>query len=222
MGQTRYPSKSWVFRSHFFFKARQHSQKQLYLKCKVCRILYRMVRTPLLTKPYLCIQPRLQSPLKICSFISVNFHLLIPPLLVLKIIPKIPTNNPFLYTSAPQFLTSLFSVQPLQQSTPNIYPLPWPFSRFWLRQRIRDLWDLVGSLVGSLVRTDTLLISLFLKVWTMMTGLAITDYSSFRLKKLVYCRCGKPSSPPSLLTTPSPPSLLTIQSTFSINYARNC
>ena len=59
-----------------------------------------MVGVSSFSQPYLCIQPPLQSPPKICSSFSVNFHLPIPPLLFNKIIITIPTNTTFLYTSA--------------------------------------------------------------------------------------------------------------------------
>ena len=59
--------------------------------------------------------------------------------------------------------------------------LPQPFSQFMVRRRTREL--------GSLVRNDTDLISpFFLKVWTVIMGLTITDSSSLRLRKLVYSR----------------------------------
>ena len=79
-----------------------------------------------------------------------------------------------------QFCTTSF----LLRTIPTIYTknifLP-PVSQFRLDQGTRDL--------GNLVRTDTVLISpFFLKVWTAMTGLTITDSSLLRLRKLVYCR----------------------------------
>ena len=80
-----------------------------------------------------------------------------------------------------QFCTTSF----LRTTIPTIYTknifLPQPFSQFRLHQGTREL--------GNLVRTDTVLISpFFLKVWTAMTGLAKTDSSLLRLRKLVYCR----------------------------------
>ena len=39
----------------------------------------------------------------------------------------------------------------------------------------------------------------FLKVWAVITGLAITNSLSLRFRKLVYCRYNKPSNPPSLI-----------------------
>ena len=49
---------------------------------------------------FLYIQSTLQSPPKNSSPTSVIFHIPIPPLLFHKIILIIPTNSPFLYTSA--------------------------------------------------------------------------------------------------------------------------
>ena len=100
MGQTRYPSKIWVFKSRFSFKVRQHGQQQLYLQCKVCWILYKMIGTPSFSQPYLYIQPTPQSPQKTRSSTSVSSHVAITPLLVHKIVPTIPTNNLLLYTFA--------------------------------------------------------------------------------------------------------------------------
>ena len=100
MGQTRYPSKTWVFKSRFSFKIRQHSLQQPYLQHKVWGILYKMVSAPSFSQPYLCIQPPLQSQPKIWSSTSANFHLPILALLFNKIILTIPTNTRYLYTSA--------------------------------------------------------------------------------------------------------------------------
>ena len=63
-------------------------------------ILYKMVNALSFSQPYLCKQPPLQSPLKIRFPTSAIFQLPIPPLLVHKIIPTVPTSIPFLYTSA--------------------------------------------------------------------------------------------------------------------------
>ena len=100
MGKSCYPSKSWVFNSRFSFKVRQHGQQEHYTQYNVCCAFYRMVCAPSLSQPYLCIQPPLQSPPRIRSSISVNFCLPIPSLLVDKIILTVPSNTPFLYTSA--------------------------------------------------------------------------------------------------------------------------
>ena len=57
-------------------------------------------RWSLISNSYLCIQPPLQSPPKIYSSTSANFHLSITPLLVHKTIHTIPTNTSIVYTSA--------------------------------------------------------------------------------------------------------------------------
>ena len=41
--------------------------------------------------------------------------------------------------------------------------------------------------------------TIFLKVWTVITQLTINESLWLRLIKLVYCRCGKPSNPPSFI-----------------------
>ena len=63
-------------------------------------ILYKMVCAISFWKSYLCIQPSLQSPPKICYPTSASFHIPIQTLLAHKIIFTIPTNTPFLYTPA--------------------------------------------------------------------------------------------------------------------------
>ena len=88
------------------------------------------------------------------------------------------------------FLSLSFCLQPFQPSMPKI------FSQFKLRQGPSEL----GSLVGSLLRTYTVVISPFyLKVWVVITGLTITDSQWVRPRKLIYCSCGKPSNQTSLI-----------------------
>ena len=70
------------------------------------------------------------------------------------------------------------------QSTPNVLSLPqFPYQQFSqcrLRQGTREL--------ESLVRTNTVLISLFfLKLRTVITGFKTTDSLSLRLRKFFYC-----------------------------------
>ena len=140
-----------------------------------------MVSAPSFSKPYLCIQPPLQFPLKIRSSASGNFHLPILLLLVHKIIPTIPNNSPFLYTSAIFYLLIFAYNQPSQQSIAKISSLPQPLSQFSLHQGTREL--------GCLFGTDIILTShFFLKVWTVTTGLTITGSLSLRIINLVYCR----------------------------------
>ena len=107
------------------------------------------------------------------------FSQLSPPYSTLTI-PSLQSSKTFLSSITQQFFTS-FCVQTSQHSTPKLFSLPQSFSQFRLRQRTKEL--------SSLVRNDTVLISpFFLKVWTMVTGLTITDSLSLRLIKLVYCR----------------------------------
>ena len=116
------------------------------------------------SQPYLRMQPTLQSPPKIRSSTSFNSHLPILPLLVHKIVLTIPTNNSFLYTSAISHLP-LFSYNHLN----NLHQKYFPTSTM-------EPGSLVRRLVGSIVKTDTVLISPFyIKVWTVITGLPITE-----------------------------------------------
>ena len=180
MVQTRHPSKSWFFKNCFSFKFRQHGKQQLYLQYKVSWILYKLVVAPSFSKPYLCIKPMLQSPPNYSSSTSVRFHL--PPLLNHKIILTIPTNTPFLYTSAifHHFLRTII---------PTIYTkgisLSQPFHQFRLCQGTRELGHCVNLPL--------------VKVWTVITGLTITDSLLLRIIQLGYCRCGKSFHPPSLI-----------------------
>ena len=116
---------------------------------------------------------------KIFDSTSVNIHLPISPLIFNKSIRTIPLTLPPLYRS--NFSPTYFCVQPSEQSTSKIFSVHDLFSQFRLRQRTTELWSLVSKY--------TALTSLFfLKVWTVITGLNITDFLSFRLIKLVYCR----------------------------------
>ena len=101
MGQTRYPSKSWAFKSCFYFKFRQHGQQQLYLQYKLSWILYKIVGAPLFSQPLLFIQPPLhhitistKNPLPFFSKFSSPSSTV-----VYKIILEIHTKIPCLYTS---------------------------------------------------------------------------------------------------------------------------
>ena len=109
-----------------------------------------MVGAPSFSQPYLCIQPPLQSPTKILSSISVNFHLYFLHLFFNKIILTIHTNASFPYTAA-VFSTSYFCVQPSQQCTSKMFSLPQPFSQLRLRQRIKEVWSFVRILNLSLL-----------------------------------------------------------------------
>ena len=110
----------------------------------------------------------------------VNFHLPIPLLLVHKIIYKNPINTTFLYTSA-IFHLPIFA---------HNYPSNLQQRYFPCFSHLANLGCILGTReLESLVTTDTVWISpFFLKVWTVITGLTITDFLLLRLRKFVYCR----------------------------------
>ena len=108
-----------------------------------------MLGAPSFSQPDLCIQPTLQSQPRNSFSTSANSHLRIPLLFT-----KSSLQSPLILpVSIPQqFFTSLCA-QPSQQFTPKMFYLPQSFRQFRLRQQTREL--------GSLLRTDTVLISLF-------------------------------------------------------------
>ena len=67
----------------------------MYLHCKVCWTLRKIVGALSFSQPYLYIQPPIQSP---SNFFSANSHLPNPFVTVRKISLAIPTNTPFFYT----------------------------------------------------------------------------------------------------------------------------
>ena len=109
-------------------------------------------------------QPLLQSPPKIRSSTSVNFHLPIRPLPFNKIILTIPTNTLFLYISA------IFNLPIFKCNHPsNLHQIYFPY----LLQETKEPW--------SLARNDTVSIcSFFLEVWTVIAGITIPDSLSLR------------------------------------------
>ena len=124
----------------------------------------------------------LQSPQKTCFCSSVNFHLPIQPWLHYKNILASPNNNstPFLSASA-IFHLPIFGYNYFNNQHKKVFSLRQSFSQFRLWQGTRKL--------GSLVRTETFLIStFFLKVRTVIPGIIITDFLSLMLKILVHCR----------------------------------
>ena len=120
---------------------------------------------------------------------SVNFHIPILVLLVQKSSLQSPLTLP---SSIPQqFPTSFFLRTTISTSyTKNIFPISTNLPIHTKGPEVRNL--------GSLLRTGTVLISPFF-VWTVKTGLTITDSLLLRLWILVYFRSGKPSNPPSLI-----------------------
>ena len=122
MGQTFYPSKSWVFKSHFPFKVRQHCQRQLYLQYKVCWILYRMVSAPSFSQPSnnsLCIQCACNHSCSLYQKYFSLFQLMFTSLFH----PSFFTNSSLQSTQtlpSSNFPPPYFSIQPSQQSTPKM------------------------------------------------------------------------------------------------------
>ena len=165
MGQTHYPSKSWVFERRFSFKVRQHGKKQLSLQYKVCWI-YKMVGAPYFSQTYLYILST-KSPSKINSSISANFYIPIPPYLFTK--PSLRSQLTLAFSILQQFFTSLF----LRTAIPAI-PTPKTFS-------LTQPWE---SLDDRLCFN----LSLLPWSWTGTKELTITDSLSLRLSKLMYCR----------------------------------
>ena len=98
MGQTHYPSKSWVLRVVSLAKLDIMVNWNLIFNTKLD--LYKMVVAPQCSQPYLCTKPPIHSPQKILSSTSANFHLPISCLLVPKAILTTATNTPFPYASA--------------------------------------------------------------------------------------------------------------------------
>ena len=116
----------------------------------------------------------MQSPLKIRSSTSVNFHHAVSLLLFNQIIPTTCSNTP---SSIPQqFFTYLFLRTTIPAIyTKNIFSTPGHSANSGcIKEGTKEIWNLV--------RNDTVLISpFFLKVWTMISGFTITDSLSFRL-----------------------------------------
>ena len=124
--------------------------------------------------PYNLHTPTTSTKNSFLYFSQFSLFLPMSPLFVDKIILAVPANIPFYYSTT-VFHFPAFYIQPSQKSTPKTFSLPQALVQFRMSQRTREL--------GSLVRTDTVLISpFFLKAWKMITGLTIADSLSLRLK----------------------------------------
>ena len=122
-----------------------------------------MLGAPSFSQPCLCIQPSLQSPTKSVSLLQSIFTSLFHPCFSTKSSLQSPLT----------LLLYLSNVSPPNNLHQKIFFLSQPFIQFRLRQGTKK--------IGSLVRNDTVLIFPFLlKVWTVITGLTITDFLSFR------------------------------------------
>ena len=172
MFQARYPSKSWVFLSKLGNTLNNNSiliQNMLNsLRNNKCSF----ISTTLLvhtTTPTISI--------KVLSSTSVNFHHFVTPLLFNKTISAINTNTPFLYTAV-YFFFPIFA---------HSYPSNWHQKCFsclshWASPSFVKRQRSYGVLWGFLISL------FFFKVWTMITGLTITNSLLLRLKKLVCYR----------------------------------
>ena len=159
--------KSWVFKTHLSINVRQHGQQCIQNSLQSGRrsLLFTIIYT--YNHPYNFYQ---KDFLLLHSTFTSLFH---PYVLIKSSLQSALT----LPSSTPLY----FCVQLSQQSTKKISSLHQPFSQFRLRQSTKELW--------SLMRNDTILISpFFLKVWTVITGLTITNFLSLRVTKLMYCR----------------------------------
>ena len=137
---------------------------------------------------------------KLRSSTIVNFHLPILPLLVHRIIFTIPTNSLFLYASTILHLRNFAYTHPN-----NLHEKYFSYLSHLANSGCANGPGGLG--VYHCLRTNTVLISaFFLKVWTVITGLTITDSLSLRLRKFevvvsdeVACNQNhKLSNPPSL------------------------
>ena len=191
MGQTRYQSKSWVFKNRFSFKVMQHDKEQLYLQYKVCRILYKMVSAPSISQHCLCMQPMLQYPLKNRSSTSVNFHLLFHPCLF----PKSSLQSPL--TSPSSMLQQFFTPPPfLRTTSPTIYTKNiFPNSTILpIYAASKDL----GAMKSCKDWRCFILSLFFFKVCTVITVLTITD------SLFLWCIADVANHPIQLLSCPQP------------------
>ena len=148
-------------------------------------MIYKMVDAPSFSQPYLRYNLSQETVFLLQPILTSLFHSYL--------FTKSSLQSPLILpVSIPQqFFTSLCA-QPSQQFTPKMFYLPQSFRQFRLRQQTREL--------GSLLRTDTVLISLFfVQVWAVITGLTITNSLSHRFRKFIHCSCGKPSNPLSLV-----------------------
>ena len=138
---------------------------------------------------------RLQSPPKTVPLLQSMFASLFNPYLFTKSSLQYP-----LYLSS--FQTSLLLPTPIPIIYTKIFSLTQPFCYFSLRQRTREL--------GNLVKSDTILISyFFLKVSEVIAGLTITDF--FYKGSEYWCIAGVSnhtiqliSYPPSIVITSKP------------------
>ena len=150
-----------------------------------------MIGAPSFSQSILWIQPTRQCLPRNSSSSSVNFHFPILPLLVQIIILTIPTNTPFLYNSA-IFHFPLFAYK----HTNNLHQKYFPSNILPIQAASRDQgvmeycenWHCFNlSLLPQSMVSDS-------RAHSQSLILYRSD-----LKKVIHCRCGKPSNPLSLI-----------------------
>ena len=175
MGQTRYPSKSWIFKSRFSFNARQHAS---------LFPIQNMLSSPQtvgdasFSQPCLCRQLPLKSLPKIRSSTLVNFHLPIPPLFTKSSLQP-PFNTSFCYTSGISHLPSIASSQPNILHQKHLHYL----------NHLANSGCLNGTgATDSREDWHCCNLSLVSQSMIVIIGLTTTNCLLYRLIKLVYCR----------------------------------
>ena len=131
-----------------------------------------MVAVPSFSQVYLCIQQPYNLHQNSFPLPQSTFNLLSHPYFWIKSSLKSTLTLP---SSIPQHFFTFFSF--LCTTAPKIFFLPQSLSQFSLHQRTKELWTL----------TRICNLSIFLKVWTVITTLTITGFLSLRLRKWLYC-----------------------------------
>ena len=150
-----------------------------------------MIGAPSFSQSILWIQPTRQCLPRNSSSSSVNFHFPISPLLVQIIILTIPTNTPFLYNSA-IFHFPLFAYK----HTNNLHQKYFPSNILPIQAASRDQGVMEYCENWHCFNLSLLPQSMVSDSRTHSQSLIL--YRS-DLKKVIHCRCGKPSNPLSLI-----------------------
>lgn len=153
VGQTRYQSKSGIFKSHFSFKFR------FFLESIKCSFIFRHPSCS-----YDHANNSTNNPFFYFSQFSPSFLI---SLLVHKTIPSNPSNTPFLYTSAISRL-SIFTYCHYHNPYQKSFPPPWPSSQFRFCQGSKEQESLVW-------RDNVLIHPCFPGAWTGIKVLTIND-----------------------------------------------
>ena len=150
-----------------------------------------MIGAPSFSQSILWIQPTRQCLPRNSSSSSVNFHFPISPLLVQIIILTIPTNTPFLYNSA-IFHFPLFAYK----HTNNLHQKYFPSNILPIQAASRDQG--VMEYCENWHCFNLSLLPKSMDSHSRAHSQSLILYPS-ESKKLIYCRCDKPSNPLSLI-----------------------